>query len=223
MEQYFSLLSANPLFAGISRAELADLLDCLGARLLRFPKGEPLFLEGDPAGFVGLVLEGAVQIVRDDFYGSRSLLTLAQPGDLFGEAFACAGADEMPVSGYAAQTAAVLWLELRKMITVCSGACPFHNTLIKNLLQVTARKNLLLNRKIRFMSPKTTREKLLAYLSDQAKQCGSTQFTIPLNRQELADYLGVERSAMSAELSKLRRDGVLEYSGARFHLPDQTP
>lgn len=218
MEQYFSLLSTNPLFAGVSREKLGGLLDCLGARLLRFSKGDPLFLEGDPAGFVGLVLEGAVQIVRDDFYGSRSLLTLAQPGDLFGEAFACAGVEEMPVSGYAAQPAAVLWLELRRMLTVCSNACPFHGALVKNLLQVTARKNLLLNSKIRFMSQKTTREKLLAYLSDQAKRQGSPQFTIPLDRQALADYLGVERSAMSAELGKLRRDGVLECSGARFHL-----
>ena len=218
MEKYYEILMENPLFAGISREELHSMLQCLNARATAVPKGSPVFLEGDPAGFIGIVLEGAVRIVRDDYYGQRTLLAQAEPGDIFAEAYACAGVDSMPVSGYAASDSRVLLLQSRKMLTVCTNACGFHNRLVKNLLQVVSQKNLLLSSKIRFMSQKTTREKLMAYLLDQAKGRGSAEFTIPLDRQALADFLGVERSAMSAELSKLRRDGVLESTGSRFRL-----
>jgi len=218
MEKYFDLILTNPLFSGISKESLKSLLSCLSARITEIPKGDPVFLEGDPAGFIGLVLEGAVQIVRDDFYGNRSLLTLAQAGDLFAEAFACANVETMPVSGYAIQNSKILWLNCRRMLTVCTNACGFHNMLVQNLLQVVAQSNLLLGRKIQFMSGKTTREKLMTYLLDQAKQAGSREFTIPLDRQALANFLGVERSAMSAEISKLRADGILESKGSWFCL-----
>lgn len=222
MEKYFDILLANPLFAGIGREDLQGLLGCLSARRERFSKGEPVFLEGDMAGNIGLVLEGAVQIVRDDFLGNRSLLMAVETGELFGEAYACAGLDTLPVSGYAVQDCTVLWLACRRMLTVCTNACGFHNTLVQNLLQVVAQKNLVLSRKIQFMSQKTTREKLIAYLLDQAKQRGATEFTIPFDRQGLADFLGVERSAMSAELGKLRTMGVLETRGSHFRLLGDT-
>jgi len=218
MVSFFDFLMGNPLFAGIDRQELESLMHCLGARTVCVRKGEPVFLEGDPAGFVGLVLSGGIQIVRDDFYGSRTVLSVAEQGDYFDEAFACAGVEAMPVSGYALADSEVLWMECRKLLTVCTNACRFHNQLVKNLLQIVAGKNLALNRKIQFMSQKTTQEKLMAYLLDQAKQKGSPEFTIPLERQALADFLGVERSAMSAELSKLRKAGVLECKGSWFRL-----
>ena len=159
-----------------------------------------------------------MQIVRDDFYGNRSVLTYAEPGELFGEAFACADVQTMPVSGYAVKDSKVLLLSCKKMLTVCSSACSFHNRLIKNLLTVVANRNLNLSNKISVMSHKTTKEKLMAYLLEQAKKSGKSDFTIPLDRQALADYLGVERSAMSAELGKLRKAGVLDTSGSHFRL-----
>ena len=218
MKKYSEILSATSLFAGISPEELQSMLQCLSAKVIPVSKGEPVFLEGDPAGFVGLVLEGSVQIVRDDFYGNRSVLTHAQPGDVFAEAYACAEVPAMPVSAYALSDCKWMRLDCRKMLTVCSNSCGFHNRLVKNLLGITARKNLQLSAKIQFMSQKTTKDKLMAYLSQQAKDKGSAAFTIPFDRQALADYLGVERSAMSAELSKLRRDGILECKGSWFHL-----
>lgn len=220
MEKYFDMLLANPLFDGIDKEELSSLLNCLAAKVVSFSKGDPVFLEGDRAGMIGFVLAGSVQIVRDDFYGNRSFLHLAETGELFGEAFACANMDTMPVSGYAAQDCQIIWLECNKMLTVCTNACGFHQAIVKNLLRVVAQNNLLLSRKIQFMSQKTTREKLLAYLLDQAKQKQSSEFTIPMDRQTLADFLGVERSAMSAELSKLRTAGVLESKGSWFRLID---
>jgi CRP-like cAMP-binding protein len=194
------------------------MLTCLNARVVAVTKGEPIFLEGDSAGFVGIVLEGSIQVVRDDFYGNRSVLSHAEQGDIFGEAFACANVESMPVSGFAIRNSSVMLLSCQKMLTVCSSACIFHNQLVKNLLKVVAEKNLDLNRKIQFMSQKTTKEKLMAYLLEHAKRAGSTEFTIPFDRQTLADYLGVERSAMSTELSKLKKAGVLDCKGSRFRI-----
>ncbi len=223
MEQYFDLILQNPLFRDIGAEELNSMLGCLSAKIVRVAKGDPVFLEGDPAGFIGLVLEGSIQVVRDDYFGERTLLTHAEPGDLFAEAFSCAGVDAMPVSAYALRPAKVMLFDFQKMMTVCSNACGFHNRLVKNLLQVVAQKNLLLSRKIQFMSRRTTKEKLMAYLLDQAKQKGSAEFSIPLDRQTLADFLGVERSAMSAELSKLRQAGILECKGSHFKLLKDQP
>ncbi len=218
MEKYFTILSKNPLFAGISQEDLSSLMHCLSAWVEEFPKGAPVFLEGDSATHIGFVLEGAVQIVWDDLYGNRSLLTQTEEGELFAEAYAAANVDTMPLSGYAAQDSKIMWLECRRMLTVCTNACGFHSILVKNLLQVVAQKNLQLSRKVQFMSQKTTKEKLMAYLLDQAKQKNALEFTIPLDRQALADFLGVERSAMSAELSKLRAAGVLDSKGSWFRL-----
>lgn len=218
MEKYFDLLLKTPLFDGIDKEELSSLLNCLQAKVMTAEKGDPVFLEGDEAGFIGVVLEGVIQIVRDDYYGTRSVLSHAEPGQLYAEAYACSNAKTMPVSGYALKNCKIMLLSCRKMLTVCSNACRFHNQLVKNLLQVMAGKNVELSQKIQFMSQKTTREKLLAYLLDQAKRANSREFTIPFDRQALADYLGVERSAMSAELSKLRKDGILTTQGSHFIL-----
>lgn len=218
MEEYFEVLARCPLFAGIRQEEAAEMLSCLGGRVVKFSKGSPVFLEGDPAKFMGVVLSGTVQVVREDYYGNRSVLTVVGPGGLFAEAFACAGVDTLPVSVFALQNCAVLLLDCGRVLTGCANACAFHARLISNLLRGISRKNLALTQKIRYMSRKTTREKLLEYLMDQAKLQGSPEFTIPYDRQALADFLGVERSAMSAELGKLKRGGVLETKGAWFRM-----
>ncbi|MDO5544669.1 MAG: Crp/Fnr family transcriptional regulator [Eubacteriales bacterium] len=205
MEEYFEVLTHCPLFMGIKPEEIVEMLSCLDGKTLKIPKGSPVFLEGDPANFVGVVLSGSVQVVRDDFYGNRSMLTAVAPGGLFGEAFACAGLEALPVSVIALQTSTVLLLDCKKVLSGCSGACAFHSLLIRNLLQGIAQKNLTLTRKIRCMSRKTTQEKLMEYLLEQAKIQGKSEFTIPFDRQALADYLGVERSAMSAEIGRLKK------------------
>ena len=218
MEEYFDILSQCPLFAGISRQELGQMLSCLGGKITGIAKGNPVFLEGAPAEFVGVVLDGKVQILRTDYYGNRSVLTVVSPGGLFGEAFACAGVETLPVSAIALQTCTVLLLDCKRVLTGCSNACPFHSRLVRNLLQGIAQKNLILTRKIQCMSQKTTQEKLMEFLLEQAKQQGSAEFVIPYDRQALADYLGVERSAMSAELSKLKKAGRIDCSGSRFRV-----
>ena len=218
MEEYFDILSQCPLFAGISQEELKSMLGCLDGKIIQTPKGSPVFLEGEPAAFMGVVLSGKVQILRTDFYGNRSVLTVVSPGGLFGEAFACAGVETLPVSAMALENAGVLLLDCRRVLTSCPNACPFHKKLVQNLLRGIAQKNLILTQKIRCMSQKTTQEKLMEFLLEQAKQHGRAEFVIPYDRQALADYLGVERSAMSAEISKLKKAGRIDCSGSRFRV-----
>ena len=216
MKKYYEALSQCSLFAGIEYSDLEGMLKCMDAAFLKIPKGNPVFLEGSPAQFTGVVLTGKVQIVRDDYYGNRSVLTVLEPGALFAEVFSCAGLATMPVSAFALKDSDILLLNCRRIFATCSNACSFHIRLLKNLLQELAMKNLAMNRKIRYMSQKTTKEKLIAYLLDQAKQRQSLEFTIAYDRQALADYLGVERSAMSAEISKLKKAGLIETKGSWF-------
>ncbi len=218
MEKYFEILSQCPLFSGIEQCDLNTMIECLNGKAIKIRKGNPVFLEGDPARFVGIVLLGTVQIVREDYYGNRSVITVLQPGELFAEVFSCAGLEAMPVSVIALTDSEVLLLDCRRVFTSCTNSCHFHSLLIKNLLQGMAQKNLTLTQKIRYMSQKTTKEKLMAYLLDQAKQHESREFVIPHDRQSLADYLGVERSAMSAEISKLKKLGQIDTRGSWFCL-----
>ena len=218
MKDFIDVLKACPLFSGIALTDLSALLDCLGAQKLFFRKARQILTEGDPARYVGIVLSGSVQIEKLDYYGNRSILAQAAAGELFAESFACAKAPQMPVSVVALEDTCVLMIDCDRITTGCSNACGFHSRLIANLLQVVADRNLQLSQKIEITAKRTTREKLMAYLLSQAKISGSDSFTIPFDRQALADYLQVERSAMSAEISKLRKEGALESKKNHFRL-----
>lgn len=206
------------LFAGMQEKEITQMLDCLGATVSEIPKGQWIFLEGDPAEQVGVVLSGEVQVVREDYYGRRSIVTDLQPGELFAEVFACAGVRSLPVSVVAVCHSEIMLINCKRILSTCSNACEFHNRFVSNLLRVVAEKNIKLNQKIELLSQKTTRQKLMSYLLLEAKKNGDTEFSIPYDRQGLADYLGVERSAMSAEISRLRRDGIIECKKNRFQI-----
>ena len=218
MEEFLPVLGRSTLFEGISGQDLPGLLACLGAAAVKVCKNSSVFSEGDPARYVGIVLDGSVQIVQDDYYGNRTILGRAEAGELFGESFACAGISALPVSVIATEDSTVLRIDCCRITRSCSNACEFHNRLILNLLQVMAAKNLTFHKKLEITAKRTTREKLMAYLLWQAKVQGTDSFTIPFDRQGLADYLGVERSAMSAELSKLRKDGIIDFDRSRFTL-----
>jgi len=218
MNEYFPVLSKCSLFDGIDSKDLSAVLACLGAKISDYHKNQIIFQEGDPAKYVGIVLSGAAQIIQEDYYGNRSILTRVEPSELFGESFACAGISALPVSVTASESCQVMLIDCRRITVSCSSACSFHNKMIFNLLRVVATKNLLFHQKLQITSHRTTREKLMAYLLAQAKQAASSSFTIPYDRQALADYLGVDRSAMAAEISKLRRDGVIACEKSRFEL-----
>lgn len=216
--EHLPVLMTCPLFEGVEKADLSIMLDCLGGKTVQAEKNVPVFRQGDPARYVGVVLTGQVQILQEDYYGNRSILGRAGPGELFGEAFACAGVEALPVSVVAAEHSCVMLLECGRITTSCCNACAFHSRMIVNLLRVMAAKNLQFHQKLQITSRRTTREKLMSYLLAQAQTRRASQFTIPFDRQELADYLGVDRSGLSAEISRLKAEGVIDCHRSTFKI-----
>jgi len=218
MEQFYRALKACDLFSGIGEDDIPAMLSCLGAGVREYKEGAVILGEGDPAGEIGVVLSGAVCVARTDLFGNRSVISKIGPLQMFGEALACSGADVMPVDVTAAEDTRLLFIDAGRITRTCGSACEFHSRMIANLLRVVALKNLAMNRKLEITSKRSTREKLLAYLAAEAKRCGSDSFTIPFDRQELADYLEVDRSGLSSEIGKLRREGVIECRRSDFRL-----
>ena len=216
MKKYIPVLKKCGLFEEIEEENLTAMLDCLGAKVFSIKKDMTIFREGTPAKYIGLILSGAVQMVQDDFYGNRSIVTSIGENGLFGESFACAGITSLPVSFIASKDCEIMLIDCKRITNTCCNACSFHKQVIFNLLHLVARKNLDFHQKIEITSKRTTREKIMAYLLSVAKQNGSNTFSIPYDRQGLADYLGVERSAMSAEISKLRKEGIIECQKNQF-------
>lgn len=214
----FSLSSDLPLFAGIEEKDIASLVKCLGAYRKNYGKGQLILSTGDRVQEIGVVLRGAIQLVNDDLFGNRSIIGRVGPGGMFGEGFSCAGEERLPFSVEAAGDCEILFVNYRRVATTCSSACVFHNRLVENMMLILAHKNVQLTEKIRHISKRSTRDKLLSYLAEEAQKAGSNEFTIPFSRQELADYLCVERSAMSAEISRLRQAGILDTQRSHFRL-----
>lgn len=218
MKKNLDLLRQCPLFSQIEDESLKEMLGCLGAEEFSYKKGDTVLAEGDKAKYLGIVLKGRVQLVRTDYYGNRSILASIEPPQLFGEAFAWAGLKSLPVDVVAAEDTELLLIEARRIAHPCGNTCTFHCQIIQNLLHIVAKKNLILHQKIEITSKRSTREKLITYLLLQAKQAQGRTFTIPYDRQELADYLGVERSGLSMEISRLRKEKVLECRRSTFTL-----
>ena len=212
-----TILTECALFHGLREAQIREMLPCLSARQSRFRRVQFLLRAGDRVAFAGILLSGEAEVLQEDFWGNRNLLATVGPGDLFAEAFACAHAVS-PVSVLCKTDGSVLYLNVRAVFSPCEKACAQHKALSQNLIRVLAEKNMQLNEKAGFLSQRTTREKLLAYLSAQARRAGSASFRIPFDRQQLADFLSVNRSAMSAELSRMQREGLLCADRSSFTL-----
>lgn len=218
MKNYMPILKQVPLFNEIEESNLNTLLHCLSAKILKAQAKTTIFSEGDSSESVGIVLSGEVQIVKHDYFGNRNIVASINEAELFGEAFACSDIISLPVHVYTTKDSTIMLINYRKILTTCSNCCQFHNKLIYNMLRIMANKNIFLNQKMEILSKRTTREKLLHYFSQEAKKSGNNSFTISFNRQELADYLFIDRSAMSNELSKLRKEGLLEFHKNEFKL-----
>ena len=218
MRKYYEILRKCPLFYGIENENLIPMLGCIRARVRQVKRDEVIAYEGEGCADVGIVLSGEVQITRTDYEGNRSIVSSVHPSELFGESFACAELKKSPVDIVAKEDGEVMIIDIHCLMHTCSNACEFHNKMIFNLLKAVSANNIALNQKIEIISKRTTREKLIAYLSAQSKKVGKNSFTIPYDRQELADYLEVDRSGLSAEISKLRREGVLECKNSSFKL-----
>lgn len=218
MRKYFDILKKCPLFNNIGEENMVTMLGCLDAKVESFDKKYTIIAEGYPAKYIGIVLSGSAQIVQIDYYGNRSILSEIEASEVFGEAFACAGVQAVPVTVIANEPCEIMLIDCNHILHTCNHNCSFHQQLIFNLMKDLAVKTIMFHQKIEITSKRSTREKLMSYLMFQAKKAGSNSFDIPFDRQELADYLEVDRSGLSAEISKLRNEGIIESNKRHFQL-----
>ena len=217
MSENFEKIKTAPLFWDIEEAELPELLEALDAHSRRYQKGEIIMPEGEKTDSLGLVMSGSVLIVQDDFWGNRNILARITRGGIFAESFACTG-ERLTVGAQAESDCEIMRLKVEYVLKSCPKSCSAHSALVGNLIHELARKNLNFNSKLSHMGKRTTREKLMSYLSAQATKSGKNEFDIPFDRQQLADYLCVDRSAMSAQLCALRDEGILKFRKNHFVL-----
>ena len=218
MQKYISVLAKTRLFAGVNEEEIVSMLDCLQAKLYTYKKGEYVLRQGEHLDKIMVLVEGCLHIQRDDYWGNRSIINIIDIGEMFGEAYAAPDSSALLNDVVAVEDCVVLFLDVNRTIITCSIACPFHKLVVQNLFFAISEKNRKLVQKLGHMSKRSTREKLMSYLSDEAKKQNSNTFAIPFNRQQLADFLSVDRSAMSNELCKMRDAGLLTFEKNRFTL-----
>lgn len=216
-ENNMQVLNSSPLWKDILPEDRENLLGCLGASRTAYGKKSTIWSSGDLVPRMGIVLSGEVRILMEDLEGRQNVLANISPPDLFGEVFALADA-QSPVTAYTEAGAEVLFLDVKKVTRVCRDSCSFHRQFIWNLLQLVARKNVMLNQKIQCVGQRTTREKISAFLSLHQSRDGKNPFVVPYNRAEMADYLCVDRSALSQVLAQMQEEGLIEYRKNEFRL-----
>ena len=194
------------------------MLSCLEARKESFPKDTFLLRVGERADSIGLVLSGSVLVIQEDIWGNRNILSKAGQGQTFAAAYACAAGSVLNVSVVAETDVTVMFMNVNRILNICPSACSYHSRIVRNLLGELAEKKLRFSEKLTHIVQRTTRAKLMSYLSAVAQSKCKYEFDIPFSRQQLADYLSVERSGLSLELSKMKRDGILDYHKNHFIL-----
>ncbi len=218
MKKYFDILRKCALFNDISDEDMMPLLKCLAIKVEQFDKKHTIISEGIPAKYIGIVLSGTAQVICSDYNGNRSIVNDIQPSEVFGEAFCCAEETSIPVSIIAIEYSEIAMIECSKIMNPCPHICGFHQQLIFNIMKDLAKKNMMFLKKIEVISKRSTRDKLMTYLNLESQKHDSNSFEIPFNRQELADYLEVDRSGLSVEISKLKKEGLINAEKNKFTL-----
>lgn len=220
MKTVTEILSKSPLFKGIAEYSITPMMGCLRAKEKNYKKNEFIFHAGTSSAEIGIVLSGIVQVIKEDVWGNKTILAQLSEGMLFGEAFVIGNEGKMLVSVYSLTPSKILFLDKERTITPCKAGCEFHFAVSHNMMRILAQKNIFLTERMEHLSKRNLREKVLSYLSDTAQKAGSKEFTIPFDRQGLADYLAADRSALSSVLGKLKEEGKLDYKKNQFHLMD---
>lgn len=218
MEKYLPILKRTQLFSGIEAEDIAAMLQCLQAKMRYYKKGEFIFRQGAHIHHIALLTEGCLHVQQDDFWGNRSIISIIEAGDMFAEGYAGPQCGPIPNDVVAVADSAVIFFDVERVLTVCSAGCRFHSMVVKNLYFAISEKNRKLVQKLGHITKRTTREKLISYLSEEARRQNGSCFSIPFNRQQLADFLSVDRSAMSAELCRMRDEGLISFEKSRFTL-----
>ena len=218
MKKFIPMLKKTQMFSGVGTDEIASMFSCLGARLCNYNKGEYVLRQGEHLSNIVVLVEGNLHIQKDDYWGNRSILGQLTAGEMFGEAYVAPESGAVLNDVVAIENSTVIFFDVKRILTTCPTACRYHSMVVQNLFFAISEKNRKLVQKLGHMSRRTTREKLISYLSEEAKKQNGSKFSIPFNRQQLADFLSVDRSAMSNELCKMRDEGLLEFEKNQFVL-----
>ena len=218
LENFYNQIKTSPVFYGMNDEELKGLLECFHARIRRYEKGDMIIRQGDMISNIYLILSGGVNIEKDSYWGRRIIISRLGKNENLALSFVGSKDVEANIDAISVEDTLVLVLSYEKCTSMCQNACTRHKILINNLFQILSKENIELIQKIENVSQKSIRDKLLTYLSNEAQKKHSNSFDINFNRQDLADYLNVDRSAMSFELSKLQKEGIIEYNKNHFEL-----
>ena len=218
MEQYLPVLKKTRLFAGVGEDEIGAMLGCLGAAAQQYAKGQYVLRQGETVSRLMVLVKGRLHIQKDDYWGNRSIVSAVLTGEMFGEAYLAPGSGPLMNDAVAVEESAVLSFDVTRLLTVCPSACRFHSLTVRNLFFALSEKNRHLVGRLGIATQRSTRDKLIAFLSEQARLQGCSAFDIPFNRQQMADYLSVDRSAMSGELCRMRDEGMLRFERNHFEL-----
>lgn len=217
MDEILRMKDKINLFDGIDSDNLASMLKCFGYIKKHIKKNTYLFMEEDEIHNIGIILSGTVYMIKEDALGNKILITPMVEGEIFGESYICSSQLTSTVSFQAATNCHILFLPFQMIIKTCSHSCSYHHKLIENMMRLVAEKNLKLIQKVEITSNKTIREKILSYLANQVKN-HKMQIIVPFNRTEFADYLSVNRSSLSRELSKMKSEGIIDYDKNVYYL-----
>lgn len=218
MKEYVSILKRTRMFSGVGDNDISSMLSCLEPKLKNYKKGEYVLRQGEHLNDILVLVNGKLHIQKDDYWGNRSILGQISLGEMFGEAYVAPESGALLNDVVAVDDSSVIFFDVRRILTTCSSACRFHAMVVQNMFFAISEKNRKLVQKLGHMSKRSTREKLISYLSEEAKKQNRSSFAIPFNRQQLADFLSVDRSAMSNELCKMRDEGLLEFNKNLFKL-----
>ena len=220
-QQYIPVLKKCALFRNIEEKEIGMLLGCLGAQIRSFSEDDYIFLSGDVVNYVGIVLSGLVEIMKENLAGNKHIVAFLGTSDMFAEGIVCTLKRISPVTVHVKEDTKVLFIPYERIIKSCGSSCNFHISLIQNMMVVLGEKNVNLNRKLELLTLKGMREKIVSYLMNEALERGSAMFQIRLNRTELADYLNVSRTSMCRELARMKDEGLIDFYGNSFKLIDK--
>lgn len=214
------ILSTSPLFKGISNHELHLMLNCLQPKVFTYPKNSYITIGGEPFTGLGVLLSGEASVIKENIAGNRNVITVLKTGNIFGEMIAFSSKQDWPASVFAQTACSVIFLAPDKITGSCANACTGHTQLIKNMLSILSEKALLLNRKVDYLTISSMREKISTYLLEQYKVSGKNVFTLSLNRNDLADFLNVSRTALSREMGRMRDEGFIEFYRSSIKIHD---
>lgn len=218
MEKYLSKIKKSPLFFGITETELLKMLKCFNARIKKFETGDMIIRQGDLISKIYIIIDGVVNIEKDSYWGRRIIVQKLYDYNNIALSLVASKIAESTINAVCAKNSTIMIMDFTRCSTMCENACNHHVALIQNMFKILSKENIELLEKIENISQKSIRDKLLTYFSNESIKHKSSSFEIKFNRQELADYLNIDRSAMSFELSKMKSDGIIEFNKNKFIL-----